>query len=275
MRKEYSKLTETQKLRYWESLIAHKIRSQSETGDDPNASLDAEFFAHCKKKDPKFERFLPDLSRKFYALENYFIKYGKSVDRDYLKTGAFIFSLLLYFGIQIFMLFNYGLKVLIYILFFNGIMGGAYLSAYFSDRKKKQLYKTLADEKGLSFSYNKGGIPGLLYYPIIEGVYKGFSTKLILKSKWTGRWSGGGLIGMGTPQITTGSYLQMFLHSNLSKSQIEKIKKYLNSKNLKGDFFVEADNVCYKRIGAIGSKKMKNEFSLVYDILYDTVNNLR
>ncbi len=266
MKKEYDLLTDEEKLKHWEAVVAHKIRSQAEVSDAPGMAISDEFVANCLKKDRNFLKFTPLLSITFPELKKYVPEAYRGPPGGLLKKWTFISSLIFFAGIQVLLLIKSGTKALIFIGIVDGVIGSVYYAGVILNRKLKKMYRQLAERTGLEFRYSEGVLPGFLYYPVLGGVFNGFHVYLSFRNKWTGRWSRG-QIGLGQAQTTSRSTLSVKRREPVSSKDQKKIFGLIKNNHLNGDILFENNSVNYEMIGAVNSKTMQDELIKVLEVL--------
>jgi len=265
MPKDYFSLTEEEQFKYWESLVANKIRVQVEAGGDSLAFVTKDFYRECLKQDLFFSRFFPKLNKQFGEFVKKMNQYQQKSSYDKGKTVILTFAAVVFFGSQILMLYINILDGLKFIGIVDGFIGTIYGIGVFFDQKSKKLYESLAQEKGLLFQCGKSGLPGFLYWPLIEGDYQGFATRLSLNQKWTGRMQG------GLFQLTTGTLLELTLPKALTAAEQKTAQTFLEQArtNKISQCSAEPTTFMYKSTGTINKEKKKKEFSEMYDKLVE------
>ncbi len=270
MKKDYLRFSESEKLKYWEGMIAHKIRSQAEAGGDPDSAITEEFVDNCKKQDSGFPDFIPALSLTFPVMKKYIRENGKKIGYDPLKKWVLVFAAVLFFGIQILLIFKEGYAGMIFAGIVNSIMGIVFYIGIRINSGIKKIYRSIAETTGLNFRYSTGGLPGFLYDPGLEGFYNGFQVSLIFENKWTGRWIPG-QNGLGQAQRNTRSVLGIKLPGPVSPDIREKISEVSDQINLKGDLSFNDNSIGYEVVGAINSEKMKDDLLNALNIITNTL----
>lgn len=278
MSEDYSVLSESEKLHYWESIISHKIRSQAESTDDSLAWFNKAVYNVFCLQDPDFSRFIPQLRKKFISFAEKAEKFAndheitdKKTAYDYIKNIIVYGAIFVYLCAQVFFIIKGGWNGFIFVLVLNTVMGVPYGLGVYNDSKSKKLYHELANEKGLRFSFSKSGLPGFLYWPKVDGEYKGFKTRLSLTQRWTGRMQGGQF------QIRTGTVLCFELPKALTPVQQENYLQSLQKKvtNNKATITVKPNEITYQVAWTLSSKEKKDEMAVMYDLLVEGINKIK
>jgi len=272
MKDEYELLTDEEKLRHWEAVIAHKIRSQAEVSENPGIAISDEFIAHCLAVDSNFLKFTPLLSLTFPELKKYVPEDYRMAPVSLLKKWTLISALILFAGIQVILMLKSGMKALIFIGIVNCGIGSVYAVGILLNRKLRKMYRRFAERTGLAFRYSKGGLPGFLYDPSVSGIYNGLNVDLSFRTRWTGRWSHG-QIGLGQPQIISRSILTVKLRGPLSQTDQKNISELMKRNRLNGELSFENKSLYYNVIGAINSEKMQEELIKALDSLTGSLSH--